>query len=55
MTIEQVQARVSEIESLLATRGLTEWEQDELLDELDQLTVILETQIKQDLQDENFE
>jgi hypothetical protein len=53
MTIEQVQTRIVEIESTLKKRGLTDWEQDELIDELDQLIAILETHINQNLQDEN--
>jgi len=53
MTIEQVQTRIVEIELTLKKRGLTDWEQDELIDELDQLIAILETHINQNLQDEN--
>jgi Cdc6-like AAA superfamily ATPase len=55
MTTEEIYQRVCEISELLSSRGLTDWEQDELCEELDQMIAILETQIEKNIQDEHDE
>lgn len=54
MIIEQIQARIVEIQDQLKGRGLTEWEQDDLLVELDGLIELLEAHINKTLQDEQI-